>query len=75
MQAAIAACHAESAEGDATDWAQIAVLYRTLSKMVPGPVVELNRAVAVAVAMAHGPAAGLSSSTTWPPQGHWPSTT
>jgi RNA polymerase sigma factor (sigma-70 family) len=58
LQAAIAACHARAATADATDWARIAELYATLAEVAPSPVVELNRAVAVA--MAHGPAAGLA---------------
>jgi RNA polymerase sigma factor (sigma-70 family) len=57
LQAAIAACHARAATADATDWARIAALYERLAKVVPSPVVELNRAVAVA--MSSGPAAGL----------------
>jgi RNA polymerase sigma-70 factor, ECF subfamily len=57
LQAAIAACHAVAADADDTDWAQIALLYGRLRSFVPSPVVELNRAVAVA--MAEGPAAGL----------------
>jgi RNA polymerase sigma-70 factor (ECF subfamily) len=57
VQAAIAACHARADEAAATDWAQIATLYGELVRMVPSPVVELNRAVAVA--MADGPEAGL----------------
>jgi len=57
VQAAIAACHATAADAADTDWAQIAALYGELVKLVPSPVVELNRAVAVA--MADGPAAGL----------------
>ncbi len=57
LQAAIAACHARARTGDATDWARIAQLYAELAERTPSPVVELNRAVAVA--MAHGPAAGL----------------
>jgi RNA polymerase sigma-70 factor (ECF subfamily) len=58
VQAAIAACHAEAADAAATDWPQIALLYGELARMAPGPVVELNRAVAVA--MAEGPEAGLA---------------
>ncbi|MEV6012779.1 sigma-70 family RNA polymerase sigma factor [Streptomyces sp. NPDC051976] len=58
VQAAIAACHAGAADAADTDWPQIALLYRELARMTPGPVVELNRAVAVA--MADGPAAGLT---------------
>jgi RNA polymerase sigma-70 factor (ECF subfamily) len=57
IQAAISACHASAKEASATDWAQIALLYRELARVVPSPVVELNRAVAVA--MADGPEAGL----------------
>jgi RNA polymerase sigma-70 factor (ECF subfamily) len=58
LQAAIAACHAEAALAADTDWAQIALLYGELRTFVPSPVIELNRAVAVA--MADGPAAGLA---------------
>jgi RNA polymerase sigma-70 factor (ECF subfamily) len=58
VQAAIAACHATAPEPGATDWVEIAALYDRLGEMVPSPVVELNRAVAVA--MADGPEAGLS---------------
>ena len=57
LQAAIAACHATAAEAAGTDWAQIAQLYGELARVAGSPVVELNRAVAVA--MADGPAAGL----------------
>jgi RNA polymerase sigma factor (sigma-70 family) len=57
LQAAIAACHARARAAAATDWARIAALYATLAELTPSPVVELNRAVAVA--MAFGPAAGL----------------
>ncbi|MFC9257580.1 RNA polymerase sigma factor [Amycolatopsis thailandensis] len=57
IQAAIAACHATAARASDTDWAQIAALYGELLRFVPSPVVELNRAVAVA--MAEGPEAGL----------------
>jgi RNA polymerase sigma-70 factor (ECF subfamily) len=57
LQAAIAACHASAPTAAATDWAEIAALYERLSRMVPTPVIALNRAVAVA--MADGPAAGL----------------
>lgn len=57
LQAAIAACHATATNAAATDWAQIAALYSLLARTAPSPVVELNRAVAVA--MADGPAAGL----------------
>ncbi|TLP52371.1 RNA polymerase sigma factor [Microbispora triticiradicis] len=58
VQAAIAACHATAARPEDTDWAQISVLYARLAGLVPSPVVELNRAVAVG--MAAGPAAGLA---------------
>jgi RNA polymerase sigma-70 factor, ECF subfamily len=58
LQAAIAACHATAAEAADTDWAEIARLYKRLAALVPSAVVELNRAVAVA--MADGPAAGLT---------------
>jgi RNA polymerase sigma-70 factor (ECF subfamily) len=57
LQAAIAACHATASHPAATDWAQIAQLYQELARVTPSPVIELNRAVAVA--MADGPAAGL----------------
>ena len=58
LQAAIAACHARARTAGETDWARIAALYATLAQVAPSPVVELNRAVAVA--MAFGPAAGLA---------------
>ena len=58
VQAAIAACHAEALNADETDWAQIALLYGRLRTFVPSPVVDLNHAVAVA--MAEGPEAGLA---------------
>ncbi|MGW7538470.1 RNA polymerase sigma factor [Amycolatopsis sp. NPDC054798] len=58
VQAAIAACHATAARAEDTDWAQIAGLYLELLRFRPGPVVELNRAVAVG--MAAGPEAGLA---------------
>jgi len=57
LQAAIAACHARARTGAETDWVRIAALYEALARLTPSPVVELNRAVAVA--MAFGPAAGL----------------
>jgi len=57
LQAAIAACHARARTPEETDWARIVALYGELAKLAPSPVVELNRAVAVA--MASGPAAGL----------------
>ena len=58
VQAAISALHAEAATPDETDWKQIAALYNTLAVMTPSPVIEVNRAVAVA--MAAGPSAGLA---------------
>ena len=58
LQAAIAAVHAEAESAAATDWAQIVALYDVLARAEPSPVVELNRAVAVA--MRDGPAAGLA---------------
>jgi len=58
LQAAIAACHARALTPEATDWARIAALYAALYQLSGSPVVELNRAVAVA--MAEGPAAGLA---------------
>ena len=57
LQAAIAACHARARTAEETDWTRIAALYAALAQLAPSPVVELNRAVAVA--MAFGPAAGL----------------
>jgi RNA polymerase sigma-70 factor (ECF subfamily) len=57
VQAAISAVHAEATDVAATDWAQIVALYDVLLQMTPSPIVELNRAVAVA--MRDGPAAGL----------------
>ncbi len=58
IQAAIAAVHASAPEAAATDWSEITGLYDALMRMAPSPVVELNRAVAVA--MRDGPAAGLA---------------
>ncbi|MFE4859998.1 RNA polymerase sigma factor [Streptomyces sp. NPDC056670] len=57
VQAAIAACHAHALRYEDTDWASIALLYGRLMAMTPSPVIELNRAVAVA--MSEGPEAGL----------------
>jgi RNA polymerase sigma factor (sigma-70 family) len=57
LQAAIAACHARARTADQTDWPRIAALYDALSQVAPSPVVDLNRAVAMA--MAFGPAMGL----------------
>jgi RNA polymerase sigma-70 factor, ECF subfamily len=58
LQAAIAACHARARSADDTDWVKIAALYTALAEATPSPVVELNRAVAVGMAL--GPAAGLA---------------
>jgi RNA polymerase sigma factor (sigma-70 family) len=58
LQAAIAAVHDEAPSANATDWPQILALYEVLERVSPGPVVTLNRAVAVA--MVHGPRAGLA---------------
>src|SRR5881296_2983037 len=58
LQAAIDACHARSRTAEETDWTRIAALYDALAQIAPSPVVELNRAVAVA--MAFGPADGLA---------------
>jgi RNA polymerase sigma factor (sigma-70 family) len=57
LQAAVAACHARARTPEETDWAQVVALYGELARLSPSPVVELNRAVALA--MAFGPAAGL----------------
>jgi RNA polymerase sigma-70 factor (ECF subfamily) len=58
IQAAIAAVHADAVDAEATDWNEIAGLYDVLMRMTPSPVIELNRAVAIA--MRDGPAAGLA---------------
>ena len=57
LQAAIAACHARAIRAEETDWVRIAALYEVLAQIAPSPIVELNRAVALA--MAFGPEAGL----------------
>jgi RNA polymerase sigma factor (sigma-70 family) len=57
LQAAIAACHARAGSGAETDWVRITTLYEALAHITPSPIVELNRAVALA--MAYGPAVGL----------------
>lgn len=57
LQAAIAACHARARTAAETDWIRIAALYDALAELTPSPIVELNRAVALA--MAYGPEAGL----------------
>jgi RNA polymerase sigma-70 factor (ECF subfamily) len=58
LQAAIAACHADAATASDTDWRQIAALYSEMLRLDPSPVIEANRAIAVAYA--EGPAAGLA---------------
>jgi RNA polymerase sigma-70 factor (ECF subfamily) len=58
VQAAIAGCHAQAKMAEETDWMEITALYATLSEMVPSPVVELNRAVAVSMWL--GPEEGLA---------------
>jgi RNA polymerase sigma-70 factor (ECF subfamily) len=58
LQAAIAACHTDAAAPADTDWRQIAALYSELLRFDPSPVIEANRAIAVAYA--EGPAAGLA---------------
>ncbi len=68
IQAAIAAVHSEAADADSTDWAQIVELYDVLAHADPSPVVELNRAVAVA--MRDGPEAGLSLTDAILDRGH-----
>jgi predicted RNA polymerase sigma factor len=57
LQAAIAACHGRARTAAETDWRRIAALYEALARLTPSPIVELNRAVALA--MAFGPASGL----------------
>ena len=57
LQAAIAACHARARTAEETDWPRIAALYDALAQLMPSPIVEINRAVAIG--MAFGPAAGL----------------
>ena len=59
LQAAIAACHARARRAEETDWERIVALYDRLAELVPSPVVELNRAVAIG--MASGPGAGLEA--------------
>jgi RNA polymerase sigma factor (sigma-70 family) len=58
LQAAIAACHARALVPEETDWERIATLYAELAQLLPSPIVDLNRAVAIA--MAFGPQAGLA---------------
>ncbi|GAA3414544.1 RNA polymerase sigma factor [Streptosporangium vulgare] len=62
LQAAIAACHARARTAEETDWTQITALYEALARVLPTPVVQLNRAVALA--MARGPEAGLALADT-----------
>lgn len=59
LQAAIAACHMRARTAEETDWKKIVLLYDVLMRTAPSPIVALNRAVAVG--MAHGPAAGLKA--------------
>jgi predicted RNA polymerase sigma factor len=66
VQAAIAACHATAPDANSTDWRQIAALCAELTRLVPSPVVDLNRAVAIAMARARRPA--RSTATTCCPQ-------
>jgi RNA polymerase sigma-70 factor (ECF subfamily) len=68
LQAAIAACHVTASRAEDTDWARIARLYELVARLNPSPVVELNRAVAVA--MAEGPAAGLAMADGLADAGH-----
>lgn len=72
VQAAIAACHTSAAEAADTDWAQIARLYGELVRLVSGPVVELNRAVAVARPAGPG---RVGPGRRWRRPGFWPVTT
>jgi RNA polymerase sigma-70 factor, ECF subfamily len=58
LQAAIAACHARARSGEDTDWARISAFYAALQQLTPSAIVELNRAVAISMAV--GPAAGLA---------------
>ncbi|WSC89607.1 sigma-70 family RNA polymerase sigma factor [Streptosporangium sp. NBC_01756] len=62
LQAAIAVCHARARTAEETDWAQIAALYEALARVLPTPIVQLNRAVALA--MAYGPEEGLALADT-----------
>jgi RNA polymerase sigma factor (sigma-70 family) len=59
LQAAIAVCHAQARTAEETDWAQIVALYEALTRLLPTPIVQLNRAVALG--MARGPQAGLDA--------------
>jgi predicted RNA polymerase sigma factor len=65
VQAAIAALHDEAPTAEQTDWPQILALYHVLTQVAPGPMVTLSRAVALA--MVHGPAAGLAQIGTLEP--------
>jgi RNA polymerase sigma-70 factor (ECF subfamily) len=73
VQAAIAACHATATDAADTDWPQIAALYDQLARLQPSAVVQLNRAVVVA--MADGPAAGLALVQELEQSGRWPAIT
>jgi RNA polymerase sigma-70 factor (ECF subfamily) len=57
LQAEIAACHARARTSEETDWPRILLLYESLSRVAPSPIVDLNRAVAISMAV--GPGAGL----------------
>ncbi|HEY3259714.1 MAG TPA: sigma-70 family RNA polymerase sigma factor, partial [Pseudonocardiaceae bacterium] len=64
LQAAIAACHARAHTAEETDWLQIAALYAALARLIPSPVVELNRAVALGMALGPAPALDLVDTLT-----------
>jgi RNA polymerase sigma-70 factor, ECF subfamily len=68
IEAAVAALHARAARPEETDWAQIAGLYEVLSRVAPSPVVELNKAVAIA--MSEGPETGLTALSELAASGH-----
>src|SRR5258708_212659 len=74
LHAAIAACHARAKTAEETDWGRIVALYEALAQLMPSPVVELNRAVAVAMAFAPAAAPPLLPwlATEPPPHGHPP---
>jgi RNA polymerase sigma factor (sigma-70 family) len=67
LQAAIAACHARAHTAEETDWLQIAALYAALARLIPSPVVELNRAVALGMALGPAPALDLVDTLTAEP--------
>ena len=72
LQAAIAAVHDEAARAEDTDWPQILALYGLLKRMSDNPMVTLNHAIAAA--MVHGAAGGLSCSKRWTTTSAWPAT-